>query len=152
MSKCQPEVSYNYFFLVHKNQTCFPKGYHCYLLIVYFISYPQMANLCVIPCPRTLFAFFYLFSDCGVAFSLLPFSFASLFLIMRYLGCWFFESIFQFATQRKRDYGILDFNLFQLSLFLSYTPAGPLGRKSLSLWRILSLCSGKEKQWHALTP
>lgn len=120
-----------------KPDASFPKGYHCYSLIVSFLSFfffnPQMANLCRIPCPRTWFAFFYLFLGCGLAFSLLPFSFASLFLVMRCLGCWFSESIFQFATQRKRDWGIWDFNLFQLSLFLSYASSGPLGRNKSTL-------------------
>lgn len=122
------------------------KGYHCYLLTVYFISYPQMANLCVIPCPRTRFASFYLFSGCGLAFSFPPFWFASLFLVMRYLGCWFFESIFQFATQRKRGWGIWDFNLFQLSLFLS-SSAGPLGRNKSILLENFKFMHWKRKHF-----
>lgn len=126
-----------------------PIGYHCYSLTVYFISYPQMANLWVIPCPRTWFAFFYLFSGCGFAFSFPPFSFVSLFLVMRYLGCWFFENIFQFATQRKRGWGIWDFNLFQLSLFLS-SSAGPLGRNKSILLENFKFMHWKRKHFLAL--
>lgn len=65
-------------FLGPQKSDTFRKGCHCYLVIVCFIAYSQMANLRVIPCPRTLLVFFYLFSGCGVAFSLLPFSFASI--------------------------------------------------------------------------
>lgn len=120
------------------------RGYHCYLLIVYFISYPQMANLCVIPCPRPLLVFFYLFSGCGAAYSLPPFSFASLSLVMRYPGCWFFESILQFAMQRKRGYGIWDFMYFSFLCFFLIPLLTHLEETTLSLWRILNSCSEKE--------
>lgn len=97
---------------------------------MYFIPFPRVTNLCVALCPQSFSC--PLLSICRQwdCFSLSLVSFVFLFLVMRYPGCYFLESVFLhlFSKKRRLRNTLFYFNSCVFFFFSPSLPVDWLGR------------------------